>query len=106
MQLQAREARKIARLFLIATIFAIPTFVVGIVGMIALPKSHPFRQHIEKPVWGGAGLGVLVLWALATPVQFGVGWYVLCFETRSVRAITLVRTKDILQEVVCIPFRW
>ncbi|CEL59860.1 Cu2+-exporting ATPase [Rhizoctonia solani AG-1 IB] len=74
MQLQAREARKIARLFLIATIFAIPTFVVGIVGMIALPKSHPFRQHIEKPVWGGAGLGVLVLWALATPVQFGVGW--------------------------------
>ncbi|KAL5636648.1 hypothetical protein ACGC1H_000565 [Rhizoctonia solani] len=74
MKLQAREARKIARLFLIATLFAIPTFVVGIIGMIALPKSHPFRQHIEKPVWGGAGLGVIVLWALATPVQFGVGW--------------------------------
>ncbi|KEP50109.1 copper resistance-associated P-type ATPase [Rhizoctonia solani 123E] len=74
MKLQAREARKVARLFLIATLFAIPTFIVGIVGMIALPKSHPFRQHIEKPVWGGAGLGVIVLWALATPVQFGVGW--------------------------------
>ncbi|KDN37191.1 hypothetical protein RSAG8_10323, partial [Rhizoctonia solani AG-8 WAC10335] len=74
MKLQAREARKIARLFLIATLFAIPTFVVGIIGMIALPKSHPLRQHIEKPVWGGAGLGVIVLWALATPVQFGVGW--------------------------------
>ncbi|KAH7343468.1 E1-E2 ATPase-domain-containing protein [Rhizoctonia solani] len=74
MKLQAREARKIARLFLVATLFAIPTFVVGIVGMIALPKSHPFRQHIEKPVWGGAGLGIIVLWALATPVQFGVGW--------------------------------
>ncbi|CAE6447725.1 unnamed protein product [Rhizoctonia solani] len=74
MKLQAREARKIARLFLISTLFAIPTFVVGIIGMIALPKSHPFRQHIEKPVWGGAGLGVVVLWGLATPVQFGVGW--------------------------------
>ncbi|KAF8759935.1 Retinoic acid induced 16-like protein [Rhizoctonia solani] len=58
MKLQAREARKIARLFLIATLFA----------------SHPLRQRIEKPVWGGAGLGVIVLWALATPVQFGVGW--------------------------------
>ncbi|CAE6511159.1 unnamed protein product, partial [Rhizoctonia solani] len=74
MKLQAREARKVARLFLIATLFAIPTFVVGIVGMVILSKSHPFRQHIEKPVWGGAGLGVVVLWALATPVQFGVGW--------------------------------
>ncbi|CAE7107510.1 unnamed protein product [Rhizoctonia solani] len=74
MKLQAREARKIARLFLIAALFAIPTFVVGIIGMIALPKSHPFRQHIEQPVWGGAGLGVIVLWVLATPVQFGVGW--------------------------------
>ncbi|CAE6505777.1 unnamed protein product [Rhizoctonia solani] len=74
MKLQAREARKIARLFIIATLFTIPTFVVGIVGMIALHKSHPFRQHIERPVWGGAGLGVVVLWALATPVQFGVGW--------------------------------
>ncbi|QRW16309.1 copper resistance-associated P-type ATPase [Rhizoctonia solani] len=74
MKLQAREARKIARLFLIATLFAVPTFVIGIVGMIALPKSHPLRQRIEKPVWGGAGLGVIVLWALATPVQFGVGW--------------------------------
>ncbi|KAG8727197.1 hypothetical protein FRC12_022720, partial [Ceratobasidium sp. 428] len=74
MRLQAREARKVARLFTIATLFAIPTFVVGIIGMVALPKTHPFRQHIEKPVWGGAGLGVIVLWALATPVQFGVGW--------------------------------
>ncbi|KAG8727184.1 hypothetical protein FRC12_022731 [Ceratobasidium sp. 428] len=74
MRLQAREARKIARLFTIATLFAIPTFVVGIIGMVALPKTHPFRQHIEKPVWGGAGLGVIVLWTLATPVQFGVGW--------------------------------
>ncbi|KAF8605270.1 heavy metal translocatin [Ceratobasidium sp. AG-I] len=74
MRLQAREAHKIARLFAIATLFAIPTFVVGIIGMVALSKSHPFRRHIETPVWGGAGLGVIVLWALATPVQFGVGW--------------------------------
>ncbi|KAG9105046.1 hypothetical protein FRC06_000019 [Ceratobasidium sp. 370] len=74
MRLQAREARKIARLFAIATLFAIPTFVVGIVGMIALPKTHAFRRHLEQPVWGGAALGVIILWALATPVQFGVGW--------------------------------
>lgn len=76
MKLQAREARKIARLFLVAALFTIPTFVVGIVGMVALPKAHTFRQHIERPVWGGASLGVIVLWALATPVQFGVGWWV------------------------------
>jgi Cu+-exporting ATPase len=74
MKLQAREARKVARLFAIATLFAIPTFVVGIIGMVALSKTHPFRRHIEQPVWGGAALGVIVLWVLATPVQFGVGW--------------------------------
>lgn len=74
MKLQAREARKIARLFIIATLFAIPTFVIGIIGMVALPKTHPFREQVEQPVWGGAALGVVVLWALATPVQFGVGW--------------------------------
>lgn len=73
MRLQAREARKVARLFAIATLFTIPVFVVGIVGMVVLSKSHPFRRHLEEPVWGGAGLGVVVLWALATPVQFGVG---------------------------------
>jgi Cu+-exporting ATPase len=42
--------------------------------MVALPRTHPFRQHIEQPVGGGAGMGVIILWALATPVQFGVGW--------------------------------
>lgn len=74
MRLQAREARKIARLFAIATLFAVPTFVIGIIGMVALSKSCSFRHHLENPVWGGSGLGVLALWALATPVQFGVGW--------------------------------
>ncbi|KAG8961148.1 hypothetical protein FRC03_005704 [Tulasnella sp. 419] len=71
--LQAREARKLSILFAISLLFAIPTFVIGIVGMVILKSNHPFRQWCEEPVWGGAARAVPILGALATIVQFGVG---------------------------------
>ena len=35
----------------IATLFAIPTFIFGIVAMSLLPKHHPFRVWVEDPLW-------------------------------------------------------
>lgn len=44
-----------------------------IVGMVILPPHHPFRMVWERPVWGAANLGTVIMWPLATVVQFGVG---------------------------------
>ncbi|KAF8512754.1 hypothetical protein BU17DRAFT_53890 [Hysterangium stoloniferum] len=62
-------------LFLITLLFAIPTFVVAVVGTSLLPETNSFRMSLEKPVWGDATLATVILWGLATPIQFGVGIY-------------------------------
>lgn len=41
--------------------------------MVILPRQHPFAMYWMRPVWGRATLGTVVLWPLATVVQFGVG---------------------------------
>lgn len=45
----------------------------GIVGMLLLPRDHPFRRFVDTMIWGGADRGTVALWVLATLVQFGVG---------------------------------
>lgn len=87
-EIQRKEARDTLRLFLASTLFAIPTFVIGVVGMLLLPKSNPFRQWCEGTGWwGGVSRAVLLLWILATCVQFGIariffvhGWQSLRFR--------------------------
>lgn len=70
-QLKAREAKRLMKLTLAATIFTIPTVVI-VVGMF-LPKSYAFRMWWDMPIWGNAPRSVIALWVLATFVQFGVG---------------------------------
>jgi len=45
----------------------------AIVGMILVPHNNAFKQFWMKPIWGAADQGTLVLWPLATIIQFGVG---------------------------------
>ena len=72
--IHAREVARLTRLFILSTVVAIPTFVIGIVGMVLLPSTNPFRQWCEMhDWWGGASRAVILLWVLATIVQFGVG---------------------------------
>lgn len=55
----------------IATVFAVPTFVFGVVAMALLPKSHPFRHWTEQPLWvGNVSRNTWALLILATPVYF------------------------------------
>lgn len=68
-----RESHHLLLLLLIAFIFAIPTFVIAIVAMSLLPPSHPLAVYFNAPIWNSATRGTLSLFALATPVQFGVG---------------------------------
>lgn len=72
-EIQMKEKQKITRLFLLSFIFAIPTFIIGVVGMMLLPKKNRFRQWCEGiGWWGGASRAVILLWVLATIVQFGI----------------------------------
>ena len=58
-QMQAKEIKNYKKKFLFSLIFAIPAFIIGMVFMWL--KIHiPFEDYI--------------LWILATPVQFIVGW--------------------------------
>ena len=45
----------------------------AIVGMILLPDGNAFKERLMRPVWGAANVATLVLWPLATVIQFGVG---------------------------------
>ncbi|PVG02053.1 heavy metal translocatin [Serendipita vermifera] len=89
-EIQRKEARKTLRLFLASTVFAIPTFIIGIVGMLLLPETNPFRQWCQGVGWwGGASRAVILLWILATLVQFGIariffihGWASLRFQRK------------------------
>jgi hypothetical protein len=75
-EIQRHEAQKTLRLFLASAVFAVPTFIIGVVGMLLLPESHPFRQWCKKiGWWGGVSHSVLLLWILATFVQFGIARY-------------------------------
>ena len=54
--------------------FVIPTFVIGVLAMDFLPGHNRFRMWWEAPLWGGATRTAVVLWIMATFVQFGIGW--------------------------------
>ena len=76
-EIQIREAESRIRQFLISLVFAIPTFVFGIIGMIALPTSNPFRQWCDTPGWwGGASRAVVLLFIFATLTMFSVTRYI------------------------------
>lgn len=72
-KIQQREVRVLQWHFVIAFLFAIPTFIIGILGMVLLPHHNAFRRDIMTPVWGAANKGTIALWPLATVVQFGAG---------------------------------
>ncbi|ODO05193.1 hypothetical protein L198_01882 [Cryptococcus wingfieldii CBS 7118] len=71
--IQKKEVRMLARHLAVAVVFAIPTFVIAIVGMVLLKGHDAFKMKMMESTWGAANLGTVILWPLATVVQFGVG---------------------------------
>lgn len=66
---QAREKRKLAGLIIMAAVFAVPTFIIAVVGMSLAPMGSAFRSFWAQPVWRNASRGTVSLFALATPVR-------------------------------------
>lgn len=64
-----REILNISIRLVFATIFAIPTFIFGIVAMSLLPSENSFRIWVEEPMWAGnTSRNTWILLILSTPV--------------------------------------
>ena len=70
-----REQRRILLRLVVTFLFAIPTFIVAVVGMSLVHSESGFRKNLEAPVWGNASRATIILFALATPIQLGVGCF-------------------------------
>lgn len=53
-QMAAAERKKILYRTIFSVIAAIPTFILGIVGMSLLPKTNGFRVYLDEPLWVGS----------------------------------------------------
>lgn len=86
-QAQKEERRRLLIRLVICIIFCIPTFIIGVVAASLLPMHNRFRMYWEEPVWGSATRMTVALFALATPVQFGVGEFFYIRSYKSLRAV-------------------
>ncbi|KAF9924336.1 ATPase Cu transporting protein 7B [Linnemannia zychae] len=86
-----KEERLLRRRLLLSLLFAIPMFIVSMVFMMMLPKSNPVRVGLSKEVTPGLRIQDIILFALATPVQF---WLALPFYRKAYRALRYTRTAN------------
>lgn len=70
---QLRERKRILMRLGICTIFCIPTFIIGVVFASLLSEDNSTKMYWHHAVWGGASRITVALFALATPIQFGIG---------------------------------
>lgn len=70
-KLAKKETMQILIRLIVATVFVIPTFIFGVVGMSLVPKTNLFRQWLEEPLWcGKVSRNTWILLILSTPVYF------------------------------------
>jgi len=82
---QRQEAKSLSSLLLLSFLIAIPTFVIGVLGMTLLPKSNSLRMWCEEFVWGGCQRTVFALFILSTLSQFAVNRYFVVKAWKSMR---------------------
>ncbi|KAF9135393.1 serine/threonine protein kinase Ran1 [Mortierella sp. 14UC] len=86
-----KEERLLRRRLLLSLVFAIPMFIVSMVFMMMLPKTHPIRVGLMEEVSPGLRIQDIILFALATPVQF---WLARPFYRKAYRALRYTRTAN------------
>ena len=67
------ELRSLSIRLALAFVFVPPTLLIAVIVPAFLSPSHPLRVSLSAQILGQASLGDVLLFALATPVQFGVG---------------------------------
>ncbi|KAF9204672.1 ATPase Cu transporting protein 7B [Haplosporangium sp. Z 27] len=86
-----REELLLRRRLLLSLVFAVPMFIVSMVMMMMLPKSNAVRAGLMKDVIPGLRIQDIVMFILATPVQF---WLAKPFYLKAYRAIRYTRTAN------------
>ncbi|KAF9959490.1 serine/threonine protein kinase Ran1 [Mortierella alpina] len=86
-----REELLLRRRLLLSLVFAIPMFIVSMVIMMMLPKSNPARVWLMKPIITGLRIQDVIMFVLATPVQF---WLAQPFYRKAYRALRYTRTAN------------
>ncbi|KAG0287122.1 serine/threonine protein kinase Ran1 [Linnemannia gamsii] len=86
-----KEERLLRRRLLISLVFAIPMFIISMVFMMMLPKSNPIRIWLSQEVTPGLRIQDIILFILATPVQF---WLAQPFYKKAYRALRYTRTAN------------
>ncbi|KAJ8102971.1 hypothetical protein POJ06DRAFT_299255 [Lipomyces tetrasporus] len=70
-QIALSERRRIAFRMVLSIVVAIPTFIIGIVMMMLLPKSSYLNQYVMEPMWAGrVGRGIWAVFFMSTVVYF------------------------------------
>ncbi|RUS27446.1 E1-E2 ATPase-domain-containing protein [Jimgerdemannia flammicorona] len=86
-----REEHILRDRFLWSLLFAVPVLLISMIFMMALPDANPVRQVFEFVITPGLSIGDLVLFLLATPVQFWLGWP---FYRKAYRSLVYSRTAN------------
>ncbi|KAH7477682.1 E1-E2 ATPase-domain-containing protein [Fusarium oxysporum f. sp. albedinis] len=84
--IRAKHQQALLYRVILTIVFAVPTFVLGIVYMSLLPDSNHGKMYLMKPWVSGLSRLDICLFALATPVYF------LAADVFHVRAVKEVRT--------------
>lgn len=84
---QQRERARILIRLGITFLAAIPTFIINVVGMSLVGSNHGFRKYWDHQIWGGAARGTVAMWIIATPIQFGIGWFFYERAWKSLRGV-------------------
>ncbi|KAG0036776.1 ATPase Cu transporting protein 7A [Podila clonocystis] len=86
-----REELLLRRRLLLSLVFAVPMFIVSMVIMMMLSKTNPARVALMKQVAPGLRIQDIIMFLLATPVQF---WLALPFYKKAYRALRYTHTAN------------
>jgi Cu+-exporting ATPase len=86
-QLAKKELYSLLTRLIFAFLFVPPTLVVAVIVPTFLSQAHPLRVSLSDQVVGQANKGDFILWALATPVQFIVGYVFYKRAFKSLRSV-------------------
>lgn len=82
-----RELQSLLIRLVCAFLFVPPTLLIAVIVPTFLSKTHPLRLSLSVQTLGQVSKADIILWALATPVQFGVG---LVFYQRAFKSLRSV----------------
>ncbi|KAG1474580.1 hypothetical protein G6F56_000280 [Rhizopus delemar] len=86
-----QEIKELRSRFLWSLLFAIPVILIAMIFLMALPFTNSVRMSLERELTHGLTIADLVLFLLATPVQFWLGWP---FYLKAYKSLVYSRTAN------------